>query len=91
MTSTVEAVNRGLRQWAPIIDLLLAHGFDIHARYGNGAKAVIHTAVGSKDFEMARCLVERGADITVVDAGGETTLDVARWIGYATAVRFLGR
>ena len=56
----------------PIEDL----GTDPNVRDSDG-NSVIHHAASRGDAEMIKYLVSKGADVTLVNRGGQTTVDVA--------------
>lgn len=63
--------------WMPTMRYLVDElGADVNARDHEGF-APLHNAAARGDNEMIRFLVERGADVTLVNRAGQTTADMA--------------
>ena len=58
-----------------MIELLVEHGDDVHARDAQGTGALVY-AVGAKK-RVVRLLIERGAEVDVRDDSGWTSLHFA--------------
>ena len=89
-TALHEAVSAGVDSIA-VIDLLLSHGVDINAHYGDKNATVIHHAILQNNVIIVGYLLEKGASITATDINGKTALDLANDIGHEAMLFFLGR
>ena len=75
--------------------MLLDHGVDVNARYGNDLTALMWAAgysseAGIKDVvEVMTLLLDRGAQIDDQDNRGRTALMIAAELGHAAAVDLL--
>jgi len=58
--------------------LLLAYKADINARKLTDGKAPLHVAVSAQNVDMIRLLLQRGADVTLKEAAGLTSLELAQ-------------
>lgn len=86
------------KQRTEIARLLLDRGIDVNAksrRIGSfrnelGLTALMYAAVSEQDnSDLVELLIERGADVHAVSAGGETAMDLARRRGDTKIVRLL--
>ncbi len=68
--------------------LLTSQATVVNARNEHGATA-LHYAVARGDVDMARWLVERGADMSAEDRAGRTPLDMANGRGHRAMEKFL--
>jgi len=59
-----------------LVELLLDAGADVNGRTGTGATA-LHTAAQNDDVEVAKVLIERGADPLIVEENGRRPADLA--------------
>lgn len=59
------------------LDLLLRYGADINAQYVAG-RTVLHDAVQQESYALARYLIERGANPTIANRRGNTSIDFLR-------------
>ncbi|RWA06832.1 hypothetical protein EKO27_g8273, partial [Xylaria grammica] len=85
-----EAVTSRGSDPTAVVSLLLSHGADINAHYGDRKATVLHRVVSQPDlFSMASFLIQRGARIAEVDEHGETTLDWAKNKGCGETVSIL--
>ncbi len=88
----VYAAGRG---FSAVARLLLDHGVDINAKYGNDLTVLMwaagHSAeAGVKDVEQVMTLfIERGARLDDQDNRGRTALMIAAELGHASAVDLL--
>ena len=80
----------------PSCELLLDHGVDVNARYGNDLTALMWAAgysdeAGTKDVDEGhrRCCIDRGARIDDQDNRGRTALMIAAELGHTAAVELL--
>ena len=63
--------------WLPVLKYLVEeHGADVTLLDSNG-DTPIHNAAARGDNDMIRYLVEKGADATVINRRGQTTVDMA--------------
>src|SRR5256885_9424052 len=67
-----------------MVEALLAHGADLHARMGGShlnrdGRTVLMDAVIGKNFALVKQLIARGADLFAKDAAGLTALDWANF------------
>ncbi len=76
-----------IRGHQAIADLLLEYGADINA--GAGGNTALHGAVMFGQGEMARWLLEHGADPSLMDYNGKTALELARENGQIALVDLL--
>src|SRR5262249_4052563 len=91
-----EAVSRGR---VDIVRLLIQGGADVNARrmvgWGDDAPSVhledapLTLAADQGNPEMVRALLDAGARIDALDAGGPTALDGAQFRGHADVVALL--
>lgn len=73
-----------------VVDLLLARGAEVDARSRNAlANTPLHAALAGKRRATARRLVERGADVNAIEAGGYTPLHQAADLGDSEMAQFL--
>ena len=62
--------------------MLIEAGADVNAAGNNPQKpAIIHSAVAAQNIEIVRLLIEKGAKVNVVQAGGFTPLHEAAATG----------
>lgn len=62
---------------------LIAAGQDLEARTAdNREQTALHIAVYARRFDMARCLLEHGANPNVLDGNGKTAADIAAAANY---------
>ncbi|KAI0902853.1 ankyrin [Ustulina deusta] len=74
-----------------IVELLLAHGVDIDAHYGNRKATALHHAATRGNIAMVRYLLEKGARIAATDINGKTALDWAKDTDHEAMMFFLRR
>lgn len=80
----------GSAQRAEVIKTLIGLGFDVNARTGGSGATALHQAASSDDVDLARVLVEFGADPGIADTYFEATaLGWANHFGSAAVVRYL--
>jgi uncharacterized protein len=90
----VYAVARGFPK---VVRVLLDHGVDVNARYGNELTALMWTAgysseAGTEDIvETLNLLLDHGARINDQDDRGRTALMIAAELGHGAAVDLLIR
>ena len=91
-TAIVYAAGRG---FPDIVDLLLDHGVDINARYGNDLTVLMWAAgysdeAGTQDMEkVIKLLLDRGARLDDQDNRGRTPLMIAAELNHTVAVDLL--
>jgi len=68
-----------------VLKLLLQFGVDVSERHPESQ----HIEAEKKQIEIARCLLDNGADLNAKDNVGLTALEQARREGYDSVVRFL--
>ena len=68
---------------ANIISLLIEHGADIEARWGEYGRTPLHCAAWHGRLEVGQCLLDHGADINVGDQWGFTPLMLAGHVEFA--------
>ena len=91
-TAIVYAAGRG---FSAVTRLLLDHGIDVNARYGNDLTVLMWAAgysaeAGVKDVEeVMTLLIDRGAHLDDQDNRGRTALMIAAELGHAAAVDVL--
>jgi ankyrin repeat protein len=69
--------------------LLVERGSDLEARNHWGRTPLLVVARETGNADMARLLIDAGAAINVRDRGGESSLDLAAWRGFADLVDLL--
>lgn len=74
-----------------IVELLLAHGVDIDAHYGNRKATALHHVATRGNIAMVRYLLEKGARIAATDINGKTALDWAKDTDHEAMMFFLRR
>lgn len=67
----------------------IARGAEVNVAKDKNGQAALHIAAWTGNVEIARILVENGADVNIKDRGGETPLHIASYYGKADMVRFL--
>jgi ankyrin repeat protein len=83
------------RGFPPVTQLLLDHGADVNARYGDGLTALMWAAghsddAGTKDVvQVVNLLVDRGAKLDEQDDKGRTALMLAAMLGHTAAAEAL--
>jgi ankyrin repeat protein/GNAT superfamily N-acetyltransferase len=76
--------------WKERVPVLLAARPELaEHRWGRGHHAPLHLAADRGDLELARTLLEGGADTEVADGGGGTPLHYAAWRGHVEIARLL--
>lgn len=74
--------------YLPVIDFLLSTGIDINTVTPKG-EALLHAAVGTGNLDLARALLERGANAAVKTADGRSALHLAAWRGDVDLIKLL--
>jgi ankyrin repeat protein len=72
----------------PVIDLFLASGIDVNEP-GRGKCPPLLAAVLSRDFDLARSLIDAGADVGGADENGVTPLMAASYSGHVPTIEAL--
>lgn len=73
-----------------LIGPLVDAGFDINARFGDGGITALHEAASTNNVDMARALVEHGADPTITDANiGAPPIGWAHYEGHTEVATYL--
>lgn len=70
-------------------ELLIDRGADLELPDEYGRTPLLRTAWGSGDLRMLRQLLERGAAVDARDRGGATSLNLAAWRGFGSAINVL--
>ncbi len=86
LTALHIAVNAG---HAAAVELLLSKGASLTAEVPGFDRSVLHLAAASGEFEVARILLERGADRSFRDARSRTPLELAVEHGFTNLARLL--
>ncbi|HLI51273.1 MAG TPA: ankyrin repeat domain-containing protein [Thermomicrobiaceae bacterium] len=73
----------------PVAALLLAN--DVNVNTGSGANTALHAAASKGNAEMARWLLDRGADPGALDYEGKTPLQIAEESGHEELTELLRR
>lgn len=68
---------------------LLALGGDVNAQDDRGKTALCRIAMGGRGLDMAKWLLDHGADKTIADDGDRTPLEWARRNGHTEIVKLL--
>ena len=68
-----------------LVQKLLGRNVDINATDAEGGRTALHFAAGTGQVDVAKVLVQAGADINIVDKWGENPLDKA--IGSSSTMR----
>ena len=71
-----------------IVQTLIDKGADVNRGFPDGTRP-IHAAVDNNDADVVKLLLERGANITVVNGDGKTPLKMAEEKGYSTIARMI--
>lgn len=74
---------------APIVQLLLHHGADIHAQNSKKLSTALHAAAGCGDFLVVQVLLANGSDINARTKNGSTALHIALQHGDMQSANFL--
>ena len=72
-----------------MVRLLIGHRADREARDSYGRTAIILVARDRGDADMARTLLDAGADINAADRWNDTALSLAAWRGFSDLVDLL--
>ncbi len=84
------ALRMAVREWAtPIVECLLGSGASIDARDPGLGRTDLHLAAASGQIEVARLLLDQGADPAPTDVLGQTPLALAREHGFASVASLL--
>ncbi|NRB28689.1 MAG: ankyrin repeat domain-containing protein, partial [Roseibacillus sp.] len=60
-----------------IVELLIAKGADVNAKFEDDGSTPLHLAAWKGHFETAELLIAKGADVNAKDKDGETPLNWA--------------
>jgi len=73
-----------------VVEVLLAHGADVHARARNGTtNTPLHAGAAGRNLDVVRALVEHGANVNARQEGGFTALHSAALNGDVEMARLL--
>ena len=74
-----------------MLQFFIEHGADIHVKEppGQGGRSGLHFAAAMGHHEVLRILLQKGADVNLIDRAGETPLYAAVVKDQATSVRIL--
>ena len=75
-----------LRNQHGVVELLLRHGASVDPRESYGRTPLLLVARETGNLEMARRLLDAGADVNAGDRFGSTPLELAAWRGFRDVV-----